>query len=219
MLVDFTLWRQVGKLAILYLVRHGQTDWNRQRRIMGRHPVPLNETGSQQVQRLALSLKSWPIEKMVSSPMLRTVESAKIISEALGLPFEEDEGLCEISVGEWEGKYWDQMDSDPVVKAFETTPSITRPPGGETLTEVQNRAVKSIWRIIQEAGISNLLLVSHADTIRAILAHFIQMDLDPSRRFQIDNASLSVIKINPIKSRLILMNYLADPERIQGPQD
>jgi len=205
-------------LAILYLVRHGQTDWNHQRRVMGRRPVPLNQTGSQQVQHLALSLKSWPIEKMVSSPLLRTVESAKIISDALGLPFEEDEGLSEISVGEWEGKYWNQMDSDPILKAFETTPSKTRPPGGETLTEVQTRAVKSISRLTQKEAISNLLLISHADTIRAILAHYIRMDLDSSRRFQIDNASLSVVKINPNKGRLILMNYLADPKRLQEPK-
>ena len=218
MLVDFTPWRQEGKLANLYLVRHGQTDWNHRGRVMGRRPVPLNKTGSQQVQCLALSLKSWPIEKMVSSPLLRTVESAKVISGALGLPFEEDEGLSEISVGEWEGKYWNQMDSDPILKAFETTPSKTRPPGGETLTEVQTRAVKSISRLTQEGAISNLLLISHADTIRAILAHYIRIDLDSSRRLQIDNASLSIIKINPDKGRLILMNYLADPERLQEPR-
>ena len=200
-------------MANLYLVRHGQTEWNYQKRVMGRRPIPLNASGVQQVQVMAMDLKDWPIEKIASSSLLRTKESSQIISDALGLPFEEYDGLSEINVGEWEGNYWDQMGEDPILKAFETTPSITRPPGGETLTEVQERAVHTIERILLEEKLSNLLVVSHADTIRAVIAHYIQMDLDRSRRLQIDNASLSIIKTNPNQGRLTLMNYIVDPDR------
>ncbi len=204
-------------MPIVYLVRHGQTDWNVQRRVMGRQPVSLNETGIQQIQQMALSLKAWPIEKIVASPLLRTVESAQIISDTLGLPFEQHEGFAEISVGEWEGKYWSQMDSDPLLKSFESNPSKTRPPRGETLSEVQTRAVKTIETMAHQGTHTHLLVVSHADTIRTILAHYLAMNLDHSRQLQVDNASLSVLKLNPSR-RLIVMNYLADPERLQIPK-
>lgn len=200
-------------MANLYLVRHGQTEWNYQKRVMGRRPIPLNATGVQQAQGIAKDLKDWPIEKIASSSLLRTKETSQIISDALGLSFKVYDGLIEIGVGEWEGNYWDEMGNDPQLKAFETTPSITRPPGGETLTEVQERAVHTIEEILLEEKPSNLLIVSHADTIRAVIAHYIQMDLDQSRRLQIDNASLSIIKTNPNQGRLTLMNFIANPNR------
>jgi probable phosphoglycerate mutase len=201
-------------MALIYLVRHGQTEWNRQRRVMGRLAIPLSEVGIQQIRQLAASLKSWPIEAVVSSPLLRATESAQIIATALGLPFEQHEGLTEIAVGKWEGRYWDELDSDPIMKKFDRTPSKTRPPEGENLREVQKRAIRAIEEILSRGTLSRILVVSHADTIRAMIAHYIKLGLDRSRQLQIDNASVSLLKINPERFRLLFLNYLPDPERL-----
>jgi broad specificity phosphatase PhoE len=201
-------------MALIYLVRHGQTEWNRQRRVMGRLAIPLSEVGIQQIQRLAASLKSWPIEEVVSSPLVRATESAQIIATALGLPFEQIEGLTEVGVGKWEGRYWDELDSDPIMKEFDRTPSKTRAPGGENLREVQKRAVRAIEESLRKGTSSRILVVSHADTVRAIIAHYIKIGLDRSRQLQIDNASVSLLQINPERFRLLFLNYLPDPERL-----
>lgn len=183
---------------------------------MGRLPIPLSEKGAGQVRELAESLKSWPIDKMVASPLLRATETAQILNKYLDLPFDHQEGISEIDVGKWEGRYWEEMSSDPILKAFERTPSKTRPPGGETLKEVQNRAVKTVEENLNHGNHSGVLFVSHADTIRAIISHYIQLDLDRSRQLQINNASVSVIHINEDRPRLILSNFLADPVRFHS---
>lgn len=87
-------------MPTVLLVRHGETDWNRSGQIMGERPIPLNQNGRAQAQRLAAFLKARPIQALYSSPVARALQTAAILASALQLPVTPDRGLTEIGVGE-----------------------------------------------------------------------------------------------------------------------
>lgn len=85
-------------MATIFLVRHGETDWNRSGQIMGEQPVPLNREGEAQTQRLATLLKDRLVHALYSSPVARTLQTAQILASALRKPVTADRGLTEIGV-------------------------------------------------------------------------------------------------------------------------
>src|SRR5581483_11494486 len=97
---------EVDPMPILYLARHGETDWNVSGQIMGERPVPLNERGREQARRLAYDVEGLGVRLLLSSPVARARETAELLAERLRLPVEQDGGLTEIGVGEWEGLFW-----------------------------------------------------------------------------------------------------------------
>jgi broad specificity phosphatase PhoE len=191
----------------LLLVRHGQTDWNVSGQIMGQRPVPLNETGERQAHRLAELLRSRPIRAIYTSPVVRAQRTAEIVGSVLQVPVTAEPGLCEIGCGEWEGRYWKDLADDLVRHDFYAKPAEARPPGGETLLEVQARAVQAVERVTASAGSGQLVLVSHADVVRAILAHYLELDLQMVRRIRIDHASLTAVELNGTVADLLFLNY------------
>ncbi len=196
-------------MATIFLVRHGETDWNRSGQIMGERPVPLNRQGEAQAHRLAALLKDRPVRAVYSSPAVRTLQTAEILASVLRMPVTADRGLTEIGVGQWEGRFWKDLAEEIVRRNFYSNPAEARPPGGETLREVQARAVASVERArAGEAG--PLLFVSHADVVRAILAHYLRFDLQTVRRLRIDHASLTALHINGALVDLLCLNYTPD---------
>lgn len=194
-------------MPTLYLVRHGETDWNRSGQIMGSRPVPLNENGRSQARELAQRLGTLPIEKLYSSPVDRARQTADIVASALHIPVTIDNGLTEIGVGEWEGKFWDELVDDIARINFYASPHDARPPGGETLREVQSRAVAAVQRACLSEESGPVVLVSHADIVRAILGHYLRIDLELVRQMRIDHASLSALDLNGTLADLLFLNY------------
>ena len=127
-------------MPTILLVRHGETDWNRSGRINGTRPVPLNQNGLTQTARLALQLTALAAPALYSSPIRRARQAADILSSALHVPVAEESGLTEIGIGDWEGRHWNEMEGAPARANFYQSPEEARPPGGETLGEVQRRA-------------------------------------------------------------------------------
>lgn len=197
-------------MATLFLVRHGETDWNRSGQIMGARPVPLNRDGVAQAQRLAESLKGRSVDALYSSPVARALQTADILSSALHLPVTVEGGLTEVGVGQWEGLYWKDLTDEIIRRNFYAMPHEARPPGGETLHEVQRRAVAVVERAGAGAGGGSLLLVSHADVLRAILAHYLRIDLPAARQMRIDHASLTALEINGTVTDLLFLNLTPD---------
>lgn len=198
-------------MPTIFLVRHGETDWNRSGQIMGERPVPLNEQGVAQAQRLATLLKGRPISAIVSSPVARARQTAEILTATLNVSMTLDRGLVEIGVGEWEGLYWKDMAEEIIRHDFYRKPDQTRPPGGETLREVQSRAVATVERASAAPSDDPLLFVSHADVVRAILAHYLRLDLAVMRQVRIGHAALTALEINDGLSDLVCLNYPPDP--------
>jgi len=199
------------RVSTLFLVRHGETDWNRSGQIMGEQPVPMNENGEAQVKRLATFLQSRSIHALYSSPVARALQTAEILASALQVPVTADRGLTEINVGEWEGQYWKHLTDEFARQQFYTRPEEARPPGGETLSEVQTRAVAAVERARTREGADRLLFVSHADVVRTILAHYLRLDLKTVRQLRIDHASLTALEINGTLADLLFLNYTTDP--------
>jgi broad specificity phosphatase PhoE len=182
-------------MPTILLVRHGETDWNRSGQIMGERPVPLNQQGLAQVQRLAGLLMDRPIRAILSSPVARARQTAEILTAALNVPVTVDRGLT------------DQIIRQDLYRK----PHEARPPGGETLREVQDRAVAAVERACATRSEGPLLFVSHADVLRAILAHYLKLDLATIRQVRVSHAALTAIEIHGSLTDLVCLNYPPDP--------
>lgn len=197
-------------MPTILLVRHGETDWNRSGRIMGIRPVPLNQNGLTQAARLALQLTALPSPALYSSTVVRARQTADILASTLLVPVIEEPGLIELGVGEWEGRYWNEFDGNPARVNFYRLPQEARPPGGETLGEVQQRAVAAVERTLSRMKAGSAIFVSHADIIRTIVAHYLETDLQTMRHVQIGHASVTALTIKGSSGTLLCLNSLPD---------
>lgn len=191
----------------ILLVRHGETDWNLSGQIMGDQPVPLNANGQRQARQLAVALKGRPIRAIVTSPVLRAVQTAEALADTLKCPLIHAAGLREIGVGEWVNRYWRELADDPARHNFYTKPHETRPPGGETLNEIQQRAVAAVRETLATNHNGSLLFVSHADVIRTIIAHYLHTDFLTLRHAQIDHASVTALNLTAEGADLLCLNH------------
>jgi broad specificity phosphatase PhoE len=192
----------------IFLVRHGETDWNREGRIMGALPVPLNERGDEQARSVAHALTRYPIAALFSSPIARAVQTARRVAERLGLPITEEAGLTELAMGGWEGRYWNELESDASRRSLYSHPLEARAPGGETLAEVQKRAVAAIENALVIQNHRPSVFVTHADVVRTVVAHYLNLRITDSQRLRIDHASLTIIEVTPTKPHLVMFNYV-----------
>ncbi|MBM4133879.1 MAG: histidine phosphatase family protein [Nitrospira sp.] len=198
-------------MPTILLVRHGETDWNRSGQIMGARPVPLNQEGLAQAQRLASLLIGRPIRAIHSSPVARARQTAEILTAAVNVPVTIDRGLTEIGVGHWEGLYWKDLTDQIIRRDLYRKPHEARPPGGETLREVQARAIAAVERACASQPEGPLLFVSHADVLRTILAHYLKLDLATIRQVCISHAALTAIEVRGSLTDLLCLNYPPDP--------
>lgn len=192
------------------LMRHGETDWNREGRIMGAENVPLNPLGREQCRGVAALLERFEIDAVVTSPLARARESADIIATRLGIEIFEDVDLEEVHFGSWQGRTYKEIIADPIYHRFARDPEATATPGGETIRDVQRRGVAAIER---ERASTRTLFVSHGDIIRSAICHFSGLPLRRYRRIRVDNCGLSALAFRPDAIEVKFLNLLADPER------
>jgi probable phosphoglycerate mutase len=181
----------------IFLVRHGETDWNQGHRFQGRFDVPLNQDGKDQAHALALRLKDKPITAIYSSPLVRAVETARSIKVFHpSTPFFEEQGLIEMNLGDLDGMEagrWVIQYPD-FYKAWRMTPTSVKMPGGESLQEVQMRAIDTLERVSKlcQPG-STLLLCSHNFVNLTILCYASNIPLDRFRDFRQGPAALNIL--------------------------
>ena len=123
----------------LYIIRHGQTDWNVQGRIQGRQDIPLNAAGRSQAQMLAKGMEKRPVTAIYSSPQLRAMETAKALAGNQGVEVIPLPELVEIGYGDWEGRTASDIltKERKLYEEWWQHPATVAPPGGETLNQVQ----------------------------------------------------------------------------------
>lgn len=177
---------------------------------MGTRPVPLNPRGQAQAHRLAALLRVRPLAALFSSPVARAMETAQILSSALRMPITVEQRVTEIGMGEWEGLFWKDVGDDLVKKNWYDNPAEARLPGGETLREAQVRAVAAVEQALARPATHPVLFVSHADVIRAVVAHYLGWNLRCIRQIRIDNGSLTGLAVNGSLGDLLFLNYLPD---------
>lgn len=185
-------------MGTIILVRHGENDWSKKNKLAGRIPgVHLNEAGHQQAQAVAQRLAALPVKAVYSSPVTRCVETAAYIADTHHLTIQHVVELAEVDYGEWEGKKIKKLARQPLWRAVQFFPSRARFPQGEALRDVQRRAVQAIEAITGEHEKDLVVIVSHADVIRLLLAHYLGVHIDLFQRLVISPASASVIALNP----------------------
>ena len=205
-------------MPTLFLIRHGETEWNNTGQIMGEQPIPLTPVGQDQAQRLSTVLLGSSVTAIYSSPVYRAKQTAETLALSMQLPVVEDRGLTEINVGEWVGRFWTELAEDLTRRHYYSNPKDARPPGGETLGEVQTRSVAVAERAMKThpdapSADARIVLVTHADVVRTIIGHYVQWDLNTIRQVRIDHASLTALHIQDSLTTLMFLNYTPEPLR------
>lgn len=183
----------------LLLVRHGETEWNRQGKFQGQIDVPLNDHGRVQATKAREFLKTISLDFAFSSTMARPRETAEIIlQDHPHVSLQLLDGLREISHGKWEGKFESEIDQDfpGELHRWRTIPAQVQMPEGENLQEVYQRSVGSWQEILQTAQSQNLgmgLVVAHDATNKTLLCHILGLSLENFWNFRQGNGAVSVI--------------------------
>ncbi len=203
-----------GMRGTALLMRHGETAWNREGRVMGRNPIELDEQGRAQVAASIPFARLMKPELIVTSPLPRARQSAEIIAAGVGgVPVAEDPQLSEVLYGRWEGMVYDDLVEDPEYLNYREHPLDAPTPGGETITQVQSRGVEAVRRALADNNGRRILFVSHGDIIRTVLCHFMRLELAHFRRIRVDNAAFSGFQLMGDFAELKFLNLLPDPER------
>ena len=193
----------------LILVRHGETESNRERLALGREDVPLNERGRRQAAAVAASLAGVPVAAVYASPLCRAVETARPLAEARGLEVQVDEDLIEMAVGDLEGLSPQEMRDrygDFLREWFSTGAGSLRMPGGESLQDVQDRAWAAVGRLRERHPEETVAVVSHNFTIHAILCRALGIPVASFRRLQHDLAAKAVLEVHDDTAVVISLN-------------
>jgi probable phosphoglycerate mutase len=180
--------------TVVLLVRHGQTPTTG-KLLPGRAPgLHLSETGQAQAAAVGERLAKLPkIDAVYASPLERTKETAGAIAKALGLKVKLDKGLLEADIGDWTGQELKTVSKTPEWKIVHSYPSGFRFPGGESFVEMQTRTVSAIERLRRAHPGQTIVAVSHADTIKAAVAHALGTHLDLFQRIVISPCSVTSI--------------------------
>ncbi|MEO0869710.1 MAG: histidine phosphatase family protein [Cyanobacteria bacterium J06642_11] len=184
----------------ILLVRHGETEWNRESRFQGQIDIPLNENGRAQAAQAGDFLQAVAIDGAVSSSMSRPKETAEIILQhhpkvALAVT----EGLWEISHGQWEGKFEHEIEAGfpGMLEAWQTRPETVQMPEGENLQDVWDRAVNAWSQIVAEYSQHEtpptVLVVAHDAINKSILCHVTGLGPEAFWQFKQGNGAVSVI--------------------------
>lgn len=197
-------------MTTFLLLRHASHDWLA-RGMAGRLPgVGLNERGRAEAAALAAPFAAAGLVAIYSSPRQRARETAAPIAARLGLPVGAAEEFDEIDFGAWMGLSFAELERD--VAGWDTWVNrrgSATPPGGEPFAGVPLRARAGIDRLGRAHPQGRVLVVSHGDVIKALLAHTLGLSLDLLERFAIDPASLSVIETGPGWAQVRLVNGTA----------
>jgi broad specificity phosphatase PhoE len=191
----------------LYLIRHGRTDWNDDRRIMGVGPVPLNDEGRRTVRKLAETLAVDEIPVIYTSTVVRAVETAEILAAEWGARIIEEPRLNESPYERWVGKRYSELSHDPEFRLYSSRPSASSFSLNEGMRGVQERALGAVERIVREADGGRAAAVSHSDVIKPVVAHLLGMDIDAMHRISIANASATLVVPDAEKNRLRYLNF------------
>lgn len=180
----------------LLLVRHAQTMSNTNGRYMGWIDEDLSEEGVRQAERLSKRLSNRPVAAVFSSPLKRAFRTAEMIAVPHGLPVETLEELGEIRMGDWEGRFAQEIAAEfpGLWRTWRADPSTIQMPGGESLAQVQQRAIQAFDRILLHNQGRQVVAVTHDVIARILVAHCLNVSISIYRRLEVANASLTLIE-------------------------
>ena len=192
-----------------YLLRHGETEWNKLGKFQGLTDVSLNERGLSQARDSARASLLWDHAVIYASTLTRTVQVAEEVRKISGAPVVTDPGLRELSLGDLEGVTGTEMRAGwpDVFSTWRSNPAEVEMPNGETLTQLQERA----WQVVLEIeeahdGVPGIIVVSHNFTIRTIVCAVLGIPLLNFHRMSLGLGSLTTFESDDNGRRLITYN-------------
>lgn len=184
-------------MTTVYMVRHGETDWNRAHRMQGWSDIPLNERGREQAAFAAKALALVPLDVIYTSPLKRAEKTAEIIRGERNISLFAEKGFIEINLGKWDGHTPEEMDAlyPGQYDIWRSTPGDVHIDGGETFAKVQERAWKAFLSMVNEEKGKHILLVSHMGCLSTILFKIAGYPLNDLWKHPIGNCALCRVDI------------------------
>ena len=201
----------------LYLIRHGQTDWNVAGKIQGSTDIPLNDMGRRQAACLARGMEKRPVEKVFTSTLSRAYETGLAIGKSQNVPVERLEGLEEVGYGVWEGMTMEEIQEQypKELELWYNSPVDVAPPEGESQVQVYDRCGRALETILAKAQ-GDVAIVPHGATVVFLLEHLLKdTRKDEDEDIIVGNASISTIEYDP-ETRVFRLARLNDQEHLKG---
>ena len=204
-------------MTSIYLVRHGQTAWNKEEIFRGRTDVPLDETGLKQAELAAEYFKGMEIHGIYSSPLVRAWQTAEKIAQSHSVKVQPLDGIIDLSFGNWEGHPHQEIkkiDSERY-KQWVEEPHRVRLPGGESLDEVRIRSMAALEEVIQKHPGKTLVLVSHRVINKVLICGI--LGIDNSHFWQIgqDTTAINLFQYKNGKYVLSILNETCHLKRLK----
>jgi broad specificity phosphatase PhoE len=191
------------------LVRHGQTEWNRNERFRGRVDIPLNETGLAQAEATGRRVaEEWQPTAIYTSPLSRSVKTAEAIARHYGLPVQVHPGLVDIDYGDWQGlspeearQRWPEQ-----IETWYNQPEKAQIPGGESLEVLRKRAMQTVSELAKQHGNETVVLVGHTVINRIILLGVLGLGNEKFWRIKQEPCAINVFEMEEGEFTLVSMN-------------
>ena len=192
----------------IYIVRHGQTEWNLLGKTQGHGNSDLTPKGIEQAELLADSMTKYPIDYIYSSDLGRAYQTAEIIVNKLNIEVEKTEALREMNFGTWEGRIIkDIIEEDPeLYKMWRNEPHLAKIPQGETLSQIKERTDAFIKEINEKYDGKHIVLVTHSLCARIMLLSFLDSDVKNIYRINQANTALNIIELRDYGPVVMKMN-------------
>lgn len=201
-------------MARLILVRHGETEWNRQKRYQGQTDMELNTTGIRQAEKTAERLAQEKISAIYCSDLRRARQTAEIIasSQSGRTDIRESPLLREMDFGDYEGRTFDEMD-EKYRLIFSASPSwrsrgpYVRSPNGESIADLADRVERFSTSTLEHHPSNDTLLISaHGGTIQVLICHLLGISLEHWWQIRISGAAISILETYPQGTSIVLLN-------------
>lgn len=193
-------------MTLVLLIRHGLAEATGDR-LYGTTPdIHLSDEGKSQAERVAERLSGVKLAAVYSSPFERCLETAEPLAVTRRLDVRILGDLGEVDYGRWTGRTFTSLRQTPLWRRVHQLPSSVRFPGGESLREVQDRAVRALEEIVAGHPRDVVAVVSHGDVIRLLLAHYAGLHMDLFHRLVADRASVSAVTVGEGVPRVVRMN-------------
>ncbi|MCX7857612.1 MAG: histidine phosphatase family protein [Deltaproteobacteria bacterium] len=193
----------------IFVIRHGETEWNREEIFRGKRDIPLNENGRDQAKKTAIFLAPFRINRIYSSPLVRAKETASIIGESHSVPVEIAEEFSDMNFGTWEGlSLREVQDLYPEeFNKWKNNPQGWKVEGAETLKDVRRRVFKGLKKLIKNAQDNDkIALVTHRVICKIIAMIFLGIPNSGFWRVKFDPASVSIFEKNDVGFTTTLIN-------------
>lgn len=196
----------------IYIVRHGQTDWNKKTKLQGRSDISLNEEGKKVAAQTGKGLSNIKFDRIISSPLKRAIQTAELIRGNRAINIEIDDRIIEMGFGSFEGLEFDKsrLHNYGELNNFFNHPHLYVPPeGAETINELRVRTASFMKELIEKVSADNILVVTHGAAISGLLAYINNLDDEhlwgggvqqncAVTVLKVENKNVSVVEVNKI---------------------